>query len=286
MNSGAPLQAQTPLLQCTILDTGYCLAWEDHVIRGGAHRRIHCHSIVALLRHPQAGYVLWDTGYAPRMVEETRRLPFSIYAWITPLRVKPELAAINQLARCQVAPSEIAWVILSHFHADHLAGLRDFPKAGIICTAEAYRDVASRRGVGALRRAFIPALLPSDFATRARLLTNFNGPPLHDLGPTTDLFGDGSLVAVRLPGHARGQIGVLASTTQGPTLLAADSCWLSRSFRERRAPPRIASLIVDNPREVRRTIDALHAFALARPDVNIIPSHCPEAFTRETATEA
>jgi glyoxylase-like metal-dependent hydrolase (beta-lactamase superfamily II) len=280
--SYVPLAEPSDMLECRILDTGYCLAWEDHMIDGGAHRRIHCHSIVALLHHPREGWILWDTGYGPRMVEETRRFPFSLYARITPLRLDLELAVVSQLSRLQLSPADIKWIVLSHFHADHLAGLREFPAAHIVASRAAYDAVAQRRGFGALRRAFIPALLPDDFEQRTTFLTDFSGPSLPHLGPTLDLFGDGALLLVRLPGHARGQLGLFAGrTTRGPVLLAADSCWLSRSFRERRMPARITNLIVDNPREVRQTIDALHDFALACPEVAIIPSHCPEAFSRE-----
>ncbi len=64
----------SPILQCHMLDTGYCLAWEHHVLQGGRHKRIACHSLAVLLRHPEHGWLLWDTGYAPRMLEVTKRL--------------------------------------------------------------------------------------------------------------------------------------------------------------------------------------------------------------------
>jgi glyoxylase-like metal-dependent hydrolase (beta-lactamase superfamily II) len=95
------------------------------------------------------------------------------------------------------------------------------------------------------------------------------------------LFGDGSLALVTLPGHARGQLGLLARTDRGPVLFAADSCWLRRSIRERRLPHPITNLIVDDPRAVRATIERLHTFAVAWPEVVILPSHCPEAFEKE-----
>ena len=55
-----------PTLECHILDTGYCLARENHILRGGSQRMIACHSLVALLGHPQYGWSLWDTGYAKK----------------------------------------------------------------------------------------------------------------------------------------------------------------------------------------------------------------------------
>jgi glyoxylase-like metal-dependent hydrolase (beta-lactamase superfamily II) len=278
-----PGDSTLPALRYHVLDTGYCLASEHHIMRGGARRKVRCHSIVGLLRHPVRGWFLWDAGYAPRLLAATRLLPYRLYRLATPLHIEADQAVAAQLPRFGLSTSDIGTVVLSHFHADHVAGLRDFPGARLIATKAAYDDVRSRRGVSALRRAFIPSLLPPDFERRATLISSFDGPVLPGLGPTHDLFGDGSALLVRLPGHARGQIGMLASTEGGPVLFAADGCWLTRQVRERRPPHPITNLIVDDPQAVRSTLEGLHAFMQARPDVAVVPSHCPEAFAREVA---
>lgn len=185
----------SPTLQCHILDTGYCLAWEHHILQ--------------------------------------------------------------------------------------VAGLFDFPAAEFIASRPAYEDIAFRRGLHALSRAFIPDLLPGDFSARARFLTSFEGPSLPALGPTNDLFGDGSLLLLRLPGHACGQLGLLAHTERGRILFTADGCWQRRSIRECRPPSRLTHLFIDDSRAARSTMCRLHDFARAWPDVVIVPSHCPEAFAQE-----
>jgi glyoxylase-like metal-dependent hydrolase (beta-lactamase superfamily II) len=268
-------------VQCTILDTGHCLAHEHHMLRGGRRVQVRCHSTVALLRHPMHGWGLWDAGYAPRMLDATRRWPFLLYRRATPLRLDPRLAVTAQLGRWGLTTDDIGWVILSHMHADHVAGLRDFPRATPICSADAYEDARGRSGLGALLRAVIPALLPADLGQRAQLLSRFDGPQLPGLGRCHDLFGDGALRLVPLPGHARGQLGLLAETTGGAVLFAADACWLTRAIRERRTPHPLTYLFVDDRAAVRATIERLHAFAQAAPDVRLVPSHCPEAFARE-----
>lgn len=268
----------TPVLTCHILDTGHCLAHEHVLIQGGARKEVACHSIVALLGHPSAGWLLWDTGYAPRMLEATQHFPYWLYRLVTPLRLRPELAVAAQLPRLGLQPADIRRVVISHFHGDHLAGLRDFPHSRYVTLPEAYASVAHRSGLAAVRRAFIPSLLPAGFDRRLAPVTRFDGPPLPALGPTHDLFGDGSALLVRLPGHARGQVGLLATTNRGRIFFVADSCWLARSVRDDRTPSRLAGLIADDTTAVRATIGQLHAFAQAWPDVLIVPSHCPETF--------
>ncbi len=269
-----------------LVDTGYCLASESAMIRGGRRRRIACHAPVALLGHPAHGWTLFDTGYAPRILDAARGWPFALYRLMTPMRLGPRLAVAAQLGALGLTVDDIARVVVSHFHADHIAGLRDFPRAQFIVSRAAWDDTSRRRGVRALLRGVIPALIPDDFAARATLIDRFDGPVLPALGPTHDLFGDGSALLVPLPGHARGQIGLLARGERGDLLLAADGCWLSRSYRERRPPPPLINLIADDPRALRATIEKLHDFARARPDVAIVPTHCAEALGRELRRES
>ena len=280
------LTTHDPRLTTHLLDTGYCVADEATILRGAAHRQIACHAPVALLGHPAHGWTLFDSGYAPRILAATRGWPFGLYRRMTPLRLPARGAVVDQLGALGLVPGDIRRIVVSHFHADHIAGLRDFPQARFIASRAAWEDASRRQGFRALLRGVIPALIPDDFAARATLLDPFTGPPLPALGPTHDLFGDGAALLVALPGHARGQIGLLAWTERGPLLLAADGCWLTQSYRERRPPAPFATLIADDPRAVADTIDKLHAFAAARPDVAILPIHCPEALGRELRREA
>lgn len=264
-------------LECRVLDTGSCLAFEALVVRGGAWRVVECPSLVALIRHPREGWILWDAGYAPRLVECTRRFPARLYRTATPLRVRPEQCAAAQLARLGVGARDVRHVVLSHFHADHVAGLRDFERATLWAREDAYADVAGRSGFAALRRAFVPELLPRDFERRAQLLPAFTGTEHDGLGATLDLFGDGSLVLVDLPGHARGQFGLRARTESGELLFAADACWMRRGYRTRRGAHWITRLITDDDAVQAQTLERLARFAETRPDVVVVPSHCPEA---------
>jgi glyoxylase-like metal-dependent hydrolase (beta-lactamase superfamily II) len=266
-----------------VLTTGYCTAQRGHVLRGGGATQIQCQALVVLLQHPQHGWWLFDTGYAPRLLDATARLPFRLYRWATPLHLRPELAVAAQLPRFGIAPADIGTVVLSHFHADHLAGVRDMPAARFVARQTAYADVAERRGLAALRRAFVPSLLPTDFAQRATLLPAFTGPSLGELGPTHDLFGDGSALLVELPGHAVGQLGLFVTSPRGPLLFVADAAWLSESIRTNTPPPGLVRLIVADYAALCATIGKLHRFAQAHPDVAIIPCHCPEAFARWVA---
>jgi glyoxylase-like metal-dependent hydrolase (beta-lactamase superfamily II) len=268
----------SPRIRLRLLDTGYCIANASHVLRGAPKEELKCHALVALIKHPSRGFVLWDAGYAPRIREALRAWPFRLYNYAMPLHLDPDLAADIQLRQLGVEPATLKYVIVSHFHFDHIGGLADFPQASFIVDAAALDSVVGVSGFAALQQGFIPTLLPADFIQRVQPIYQFTGPEVAPFGRSHDLFGDGSLLLIRLPGHARGQIGLLAHTAAGPVLLAADGAWLSQSIREQRGPGAPGYLIADNARELDATLAKLHQFAHRNPQVLILPTHCPESY--------
>ena len=68
---------------------GHCKQLEAFALRGGRGKMITFPSTMALLRHPQDGAILFDTGYAERFFSATASLPYAIYRWITPVTLDP-----------------------------------------------------------------------------------------------------------------------------------------------------------------------------------------------------
>jgi nucleoside-diphosphate-sugar epimerase len=197
-----------PIVSCDVLVAGYCLQSYRFLVAGGAHREVALAASFALLRHPRHGIILFDTGYAPRSKDATKHLPFSLYGKLLPTTIEPEWSAQARLAQRGIGADEVRFVVVSHFHADHIGGLRDYPRATFIAANDAYARVRGLKGLRALRAAFIPELLPEDFDTRLHLLkfdrsketiSNSNSelparPASWSVFPRTlDLFGDGSL---------------------------------------------------------------------------------------------
>jgi glyoxylase-like metal-dependent hydrolase (beta-lactamase superfamily II) len=262
------------MIELTILRAGCCFHAEWVTMQGGGRRPIEIPALFALLRHPTLGPILYDAGYAPRFLTETDRLPARIYRWLTPVRITDAETAAVQLKRLGIEPGAVRLIILSHFHADHLGGVRDFPHARFLYLPDAWAAVQGRIGLDAVRRAFLPGLLPPDFAARSLPIRPAQRVPL-DLAPFTegyDLLGDGSVIGVRLDGHATGQLGIIV----GKTFLCADAAWSSAAIRENRPPHPVARLIMDDPRAYQVNFAALHELQRRRPDLRIIPSHCGE----------
>ena len=264
------LSPPTLPLRWEMLSAGHTTAPEGAVIAGGSwFRRVVFQATAVLLRHPVLGAVLFDTSYAPRFLAETRRWPGLLYGLVTPVTLSRLGSLVEQLAVRGIAAAEVRHVFVSHFHGDHIAGLRDFPAATFYCAEKAWRAVESLRGFSAVRHGFLPGLLPKDFARRVRFIKHGG-----------DVFGDGCARALDLPGHATGQMGLWFRDDGGrEVLLAADACWLSDAYRRNAMPHAITRLLHDWDAYA-HTLAQLHALHRERPEVLIVPCHCPETAAR------
>lgn len=240
-------------------------------------------ALFATIVHPTEGLLLWDTGYAPRFFEATKRFPWRIMRYVTPATIGEEDAVVSQLPAMGFDPGAVRGIILSHFDPDHYGGLRDFPGVPIYCSWRAWADVRDRRGLSAVRARLLPDHLPEDIAGRLKLLPDPNGPPISAFEASLDLFSDGSVRLVELPGHAPGQLGafVRRKSDGGDIFLAADGCWNVAALETsgyRGGAHRLFAVDKKAQDETYRKLRLLHA---DWPELRIIPSHCPRAWRED-----
>jgi glyoxylase-like metal-dependent hydrolase (beta-lactamase superfamily II) len=263
-------------VRLTLQSAGVCRVPELAVRAGGGLRMVDLPALFALMTHPTEGVVLFDTGYSPRFLAATRRLPYRVYRWLTPVVIRPEETAVAQLAAQGIAARDVGWVVVSHFDPDHIGGLRDFPRARVVCAGDAWRSVAGKQGLEALRARLLPGHLPADLEDRLHLIEGLEGPAVGPFDASHDLFGDGSVRLVALPGHAPGQLGAWVSREGGDTwLLAADACWTRATLTDPRFT--VHELIAEDRAIGRQTYALLRRLYRDHPQVTIVPSHCPEA---------
>lgn len=290
---------------------GYCTHPEVLTLRGGSIRPVRFPAGFACIIHPVHGAMLLDTGYSSRFFDETARLPNALYRYITPVVYQEQDSAVHFLKRIGLRTSDIRYVILSHFHGDHIAGVRDFPQAQFIYLPQAYDAVRSLGPLAAVKAGFLSGLLPDDFTQRSLPLTGrprqwtevrgakvdrgtgteaevtgrtltltgtgAEAPRIFPWDEVYDIFGDGSLLGVDVSGHAAGMMGILLRTEQHEYFLCADAVWSSRAFREQRRPHALAGIIMSDRREYRSNFDKLVQLHQQFPAIRIVPSHCQEA---------
>lgn len=262
-----------------LLRVGQCRHYEWAAIRGGSWKKIAFPAICALIGHPTRGWMLYDTGYSERFFEETKPFPERLYRMMLPVDLSIDPTLEEQLAKLSIRPENITTILVSHFHGDHVAGLRNFPRAKFWAMKNDFdRAMGQSRWRGTFD-GFLRGLLPADFESRVSLVETARCVALPAwLAPFTsgfDLFGDGSLIAVPLPGHAASQMGLVFRDENDVTrFLIADACWSLPACRAGRPPSLVASLFFADRLRYRKTFIDLQTLAQREKNLCLIPSHC------------
>jgi N-acyl homoserine lactone hydrolase len=129
--------------------------------------------------------------------------------------MQPGEHVLAGLAGLGLKPDDIDVVINSHLHPDHCGCNAFFRKATFICHAD---ELSAARAPGSEASGYLAAewdqAMPTDAITGQR-----------------DVFGDGRIVLLPLPGHTPGSIGALAQLDRSGTfLLAGDTVSLRETL--------------------------------------------------------
>ena len=124
----------------------------------------------------------------------------------------------------------LAGVLLTHIHLDHIMGLPDIPE-----------DVPVYVGPGeTLHRSFLNLFTQGTldrFLERPGALREWSYPPRaaeDQAAPPVrvlDVFGEGSLFALHVPGHTPGSMAFVVRSTDGPKLLVGDTSHTAWGWR-------------------------------------------------------
>lgn len=250
------------MAKLTTFEVGYCTHRGCMALRGAGLRVCRFPARAWLLEANNRRW-LWDTGYASHFIDHTRQGIFRLYQQLTPVYFSPQQALVAQLGQAGYQPGDMQGLIISHFHGDHIAGLHDFPGVPLICSGDGWQKTRPLHGFRAVKNAFVPGLIPSDFDARVQFVERFPvvtlPADLHPFEQGWELPGShGEILLVSLPGHAAGHLGAFVRQDDGWTLLASDAAWCPDNYQKLRGPSRLASLIMDDSVAYYATLNRLN----------------------------
>ena len=176
---------------------------------------------------------------------------------------------VTQLVSQGITQDDIDFIVPSHLHWDHISGLPDFPKTPIWVQS---------KELGNARESEHSSTLPDALSEQLNWQAiNLNAQPFLGFKHSLDIFGDGTVVLVGLPGHTVGQLGLYVETS--PTqryFFIADASWTLEGVIHDKARAWVIKRLVKlnhNDDQTLETLHALHELSKRDPHLIIVPMH-------------
>ena len=130
---------------------------------------------------------------------------------------------VEQLVKINIAPEDLDFVIMTHLHTDHASGLQSVRNAKkILVSAAELRDTEK-----------YPIRYVSDMWRGIKFEPfEFNDTGVGSVGKSLDLFGDGSIELVNIPGHTSGLTAVKLNGDGKFVLLFSDGGYAKKSWQD------------------------------------------------------
>jgi glyoxylase-like metal-dependent hydrolase (beta-lactamase superfamily II) len=169
------------------------------------------------LEHPTQGSYLVDTGVSKPFVDSPSAI--GIPWFVAQAMGLEKLVLRNDTATVvERLAAPLHGVFLTHMHIDHIAGMPAIPADTPLYIGPGETTV--REAMNWPVRGTTDRLLHGKAALQEWQFPATQGDEL----PVVDVFGDGYVFAISVPGHTPGSVAYLARTPQGPVLLTGDTC--------------------------------------------------------------
>lgn len=236
-------------------------------------------SPLSIRRLPMMAAVAFHTEHGPILIDAPfgHEGPHNVGAlWGTILRhtlqtFKDEWSIIPRIEQLGIRPSEIHHILMTHLHFDHTGGMKALGHATFHINQREWNWANGLLSFDA----FTAGVAVSDFRALHARTELFSLPDYFERDAEGhDLFGDGSIVALSMPGHSPGHTGYRFKLADGRSAtFLGDAVFQLDHLRRSRPLGFLPKLVAGDFRMVQYTQGELERYVEARPDEVLICSH-------------
>jgi len=227
-----------------------------------------------LVRHAK-GDVLIDTGFSPNAEAQMNELPDAgrDFGLQVVSGAKDRKSIVDALSTVGEKSSSVARILITHAHYDHLGGAVELAVPIYVTSAES--DWMAQQ---AAHPTITPPSLLAAIQLRVKSLDYKSGPYL-GFESSDDIYGDGTIITVPLPGHTPGSQGVFLKLAQRSVFLIGDATdMLEAAVRGLPKNSAIRANTDSEPELADATAKRLSEFHQAHPEISLVPAHDRTAY--------
>ena len=152
-------------------------------------------------------YMVWDTGYMPGANPRA-----------------PKVSLIDQLAQLNIRPDQVKYVGISHFHGDHTGQLHTLRHATLLIGQREWQALTAPQPMRGANVAAFKHWISE-------------GGNVEPQPSDKDVFGDGTVMILRTPGHTPGHQSLLVRLKEkGPVILIGDAAHFHENYDNNEVP--------------------------------------------------
>ena len=177
--------------------------------------------------------------------------------------IAPKSSLTDLLAEGHVAPQEVKYLAISHYHADHTGQANQFPQATLLIGKADWDVITDPKTMAAMTAPFTPWIS--------------GGGKVEPLTGDKDVFGDGTVMMLNTPGHTPGHHSLLVRLKDmGNVLITGDLAHFQENYDANGVPTfntdRAASLAsLDRFKKIAQGLKATVVIQHDQRDVGKLP---------------
>jgi N-acyl homoserine lactone hydrolase len=230
-----------------------------------------------VVRHPKGDLVV-DVGNSSAFAKEIAEYTYLERKWLELLPGSNRIVATAPEAlRALGVRTDALTVVVSHAHADHMGGLVDLPEARVLMPEE---ELAFSRGHAGDHSVHVVPAHARALDGRTSALV-FAPRPYETFDESADIFGDGSVVVVKLFGHTPGSVGVFVNVSPAVRMFHVGDAVNLVEAVERRLTKSVVMASTDvSHAGADATVARIAQLHEAEPGIAILPAHDRAAWAR------